>query len=201
MRNFVLSIVLIMVMPASIATAATVNLNGSGEAVGVSGLVVGSDTYDVAFSFSLSCIDVFSGCDNAGEDFTFSTSGGAATAVSALGDVLVAALNAGVYVGAGFQVTYLAPYETSGGFVDVSYVQVSHFGLPTNPAVATTSGTAFPLAQVLGGDVAYATFTTAVVPEPSVPVASPRGAALLAALLLTVAAWSIRWGRGQGSLG
>jgi hypothetical protein len=36
---------------------------------------------------------------------------------------------------------------------------------------------------------------------PAVPVASPRGAALLAALLLTVAAWSIRWGRGQGSLG
>lgn len=35
----------------------------------------------------------------------------------------------------------------------------------------------------------------------AVPVASPRGAALLAALLLAVAAWSIRSGRGQGRLG
>ncbi|MDG2335218.1 MAG: hypothetical protein P8Q97_13415 [Myxococcota bacterium] len=36
---------------------------------------------------------------------------------------------------------------------------------------------------------------------PAVPVASPRGAALLAAILLAVAAWSIRWGRGHGRLG
>ena len=35
----------------------------------------------------------------------------------------------------------------------------------------------------------------------AVPVASPWGAALLTALLLAVAVWSIRWGRGQGRLG
>ncbi len=66
-------------------SAAGLILDSSGQLQGATHVVVGADLYDVEF-LDTSCILAFSGCDNAVEDFAFTTVAQATSAAQALLD-------------------------------------------------------------------------------------------------------------------
>ena len=66
------------------APAATLNVSG-GQLLGASGVNVGGTLYDVQF-LDGTCVALFSGCDNAAEDFTFPVFADATAAAQALLD-------------------------------------------------------------------------------------------------------------------
>jgi hypothetical protein len=82
MRMFILSVVLFFV--AGAAQAATLNVV-AGELRGASGVDVGGTFYDVQF-LDGTCIDLFNGCDDNPDDFTFPISFLATLASQALLD-------------------------------------------------------------------------------------------------------------------
>jgi hypothetical protein len=69
----------------SSASAVSLQIDGAGLLTGATGVVVNGDTYSVTF-LDGSCISVFNGCDNAAEDFAFTTEALALSASQALLD-------------------------------------------------------------------------------------------------------------------
>ena len=67
------------------ANAVTLHVNANGTLTGASNVDVGGTLYDVQF-LDGSCVDVFTDCDNAAEDFVFTTSESAMSAAQALLD-------------------------------------------------------------------------------------------------------------------
>ena len=82
MRQFVLSIVLVLMVSGS-ASAASLNVVG-GQLLDASGVAVGGNLYDVQFMDG-TCIDLYDGCDEA-SDFTFTDFASASLAAQALLD-------------------------------------------------------------------------------------------------------------------
>lgn len=71
----------------SLAAAVTLETDANGQLVGVSGLQVDTELFDVVFVDD-SCINAFGGCNDAISDFTFQTLDDATAASSALLDAL-----------------------------------------------------------------------------------------------------------------
>jgi hypothetical protein len=67
------------------AQGVTLQINGSGILTGASDVDVGGTLYDVQF-LDGSCVSLFTGCDNATDDFAFTTSADALIAAQALLD-------------------------------------------------------------------------------------------------------------------
>ncbi len=75
--------------------AATLNVDGSGQLLGASGVNVGGTLYDVLFKDG-TCIAVFDGCDEV-SDFAFTTSSAAYAASQALLDQVFVDVSAGSF--------------------------------------------------------------------------------------------------------
>ena len=67
------------------ANAVTLHVNANGNLTGASNVDVGGTLYDVQF-LDGSCVSLFTGCDNAAEDFAFATGAHASAAAQALVD-------------------------------------------------------------------------------------------------------------------
>ena len=154
------------------AHAVTLQINGSGILTGASNVDVGGTLYDVQFVDG-SCVSLFTGCDNATDDFAFATQADALIAAQALFDQVftdtplgqfdsdVDLTNGCVNSGLGFCGVFI-PYALI-NFVDV--VDVENFFLedfdtvilgPTGPNDDTTPNPAFT----------FAVWSLASVPEP-----------------------------------
>jgi len=82
------ALLFLTIISPGLSVAAVMTFDGNNQVTGATGLVVGDlGTYDVAFTEG-SCINLFSGCDNAVEDFTFSTIEGARDAMKALAELI-----------------------------------------------------------------------------------------------------------------
>ena len=84
MRFSLVALILWLYAGVGVSFAATLNVDGSGQLLGASGVEVGGSFYDVLFVDG-SCIDLFNGCDEE-SDFTFQDSASATGAAQALLD-------------------------------------------------------------------------------------------------------------------
>lgn len=150
------------------AGAATLTTNGSNQLTGVTGLTVGSSTFDVTFTEG-TCAGVFSGCDSL-SDFTFQNQTDARTA----GTALLAAI-AGTSFDSAPGTTFgcigadtcfmFIPYALGGS----SFTASGPFNGPvsnSNSTDVTNSATTFDTTGVANQVWAVFSLSTAV-PEPS----------------------------------
>jgi hypothetical protein len=182
--RLILSGVLMMVfLPAAIAAAGTANLNGAGELVSVTGLVVGTETYDVTFDQG-TCIDVFTGCDSAVDDFAF-TGGAEAVAAAVAFAAFATAAGAPEVSGVGTAaVFFLLPYGLDEGefveFIIVTYA-------PLTGVVGVVGSATIPVGTDPGDIVGHegdGWLVFGPVPVPAVPSSGPLGLATLIFLML-----------------
>jgi hypothetical protein len=158
------------------AHAVTLHVDANGILTGASGVNVAATLYDVQF-LDGSCISLFTGCDNATDDFAFTTEAHALIAAQALldqvftdsplgqFDSVVDLTNGCTNSGQGFCGVFI-PYALSNVGVDVAdSVDAENFFLeeadrvlqgPIGPAFDTTPNPAF----------AFAVWSLASVPEP-----------------------------------
>ena len=155
------------------AQAVTLQINGDGILTGATDVDVGGTLYDVQF-LDGSCISLFTGCDNATDDFPFTTEADALIAAQALLDQVftdtplgqfdsdVDQTNGCTNSGLGFCGVFI-PYAFAQFGVDV--VEVENFFVefadviiqgPTDPTTDLTPNPAFT----------FAVWSLASVPEP-----------------------------------
>ena len=154
------------------ADAVTLHIDANGILTGASDVNVGGVLYDVQF-LDGSCISLFTGCDNATEDFAFTTEVDVLIAAQALLDQVLTDTPLGQFdsdvdqtngcnnSGAGF-CGIVIPYALSNEFVDVVEVdnffveEADHIGqYPAFPDFETISGPTFT----------YGVWSLASVPE------------------------------------
>jgi len=86
MRTKILGLLAVGLLAGPMAAhAVTLQINDSGILTGATGVEVGGTLYNVHF-LDGTCADLFNGCDNAADDFAFTTKGDAQTAAPALLD-------------------------------------------------------------------------------------------------------------------
>ena len=83
MNRFSAALTALAAIFASPAAAAVLQVNGSNQLTGATGVTVGGATYDVSFVDG-TCAGLFNGCDNAAQDFAFTTQADAQAAALAL---------------------------------------------------------------------------------------------------------------------
>ncbi len=160
--------ILAMFMAAPAVATATLTTNGSGQLTGVTGLTVGSSTYNVTFADG-TCPALFSGCD-AVTDFTFQNGTDATSAAAAL----IAAI-----VGSSFDT---APGTTFGCIGGESCDMLIPYGIPaagsfdargalnlagSNSTGITLTGNTALFDTSANNSQVFALFSIAAVPEPS----------------------------------
>jgi hypothetical protein len=161
----------VLAFAAAPAMAATLTTNGSNQLTGITGLTVGSSTYNVEFVDG-TCAAVFGGCDSL-SDFTFQNQPDAHTA----GDALLAAI-----VGSSFDTAPGTTFGCIGGASCFMLIPYGFDGLQVgsadaqgvfNGAASNSNATHFgvPPSTDLGTNntLVWARFTAAAgaVPEPS----------------------------------
>lgn len=190
MKNKWVSLVKSAVAVACLATASVnafampILVESGGQVVGIDGLMVGAETYDVQFVEG-SCDSLFSGCDQS--LFTFTTQ---ARAMDAAGSILSAFAGTPVdrfpELQLGIELQFLGvtfiPYATSSGGLVVTVVEAANAGAFLTATDAVSSGTPIPSSQdtSLSSSRVYATFLLAT-PDDA-PPAIPTPASLLLAL-------------------
>jgi hypothetical protein len=165
--------------------SATLIIDGGGQVVGATGVIVGGSSYDVEF-LEGTCVALYNGCDEA-SDFTFTTESAATLASQALLDQVFLDGGLGNFdtdvdltfgcTGSTPHCDAITPFAVGGSFVT--------FGTAKNEEVAAdlvvASDTLARTSNVLFTDnVVYAAWS--LVPE-SVPYLSPFALATLCTLL------------------
>ncbi len=119
------------IMAATMASAAVLDFNGSGQLTGATGVDVDGTLYDVAFVDG-TCANLFNGCDNPMDDFVFLTQALADSASQAL-------LNQVLFDGA------MGNFRSQPELV---------FGIdPFNPAAPNNTGSVITAYEINGGAV------------------------------------------------
>jgi len=155
------------------ARAVSLQIDGSGFLTGATGVNVGGTLYDVQF-LDGSCISLFTGCDNATDDFAFTTGADAVLAAQALLDQVFRNTSSGQFgtvpgltngcnnSGLGFCGVWI-PYALIDSVVDVVDAENSPLDefdriilLPITADLDTTPNPAFT----------FAVWSVASVPEP-----------------------------------
>ena len=85
LRTLIIAAALTLVLPQTAKAAPVLDVSPSGILLGATGVDVGGTLFDVQF-IGGTCIARFSGCDNAADDFAFTTEADAVVAASALLD-------------------------------------------------------------------------------------------------------------------
>lgn len=190
-RTLLLS--LVVAFGATGASAATLNVDGSGKLLGAFNVDVGGQSYDVQF-LDGTCIDLFSGCDES-SDFTFQTPAAASAASQALLNqvFLNDALGAfdsdpSLTFGCSSSVSCFVPtpYGLGFGYL-VTTDRASNFsGATVDTRAATLYDPTLSTANASG--LVYAIWTPAtVVPEPGTGLLVAAGLAVLSARRRSVA--------------
>jgi PEP-CTERM motif len=152
------------------AQAVTLQINGSGILTGASDVDVGGTLYDVQF-LDGSCVSLFTGCDNATDDFAFTTLADALIAAQALLDQVFTDTILGQFdthpeltngcTLPGF-CDAITPYAISNGFVPMVFAENFFFG--DDEVIDVLGDRTFDTTE--NGAFTFAVWSLASVPEP-----------------------------------
>ena len=179
LRTLIIAAALALVLPQTAKAAPVLDVSPSGLLLGATGVDVGGTLFDVQFRGG-TCIDRFSGCDNAADDFAFTTEADAVVAASALLDSVLLDgplgdfdSNAALTNGCGAFCSIFVPFATDG----IEFTAIVAFNDDDEANDEVRPPSSLPIDLNLGPiDVAtFAVFT----PSQAVNVPAPASLGLL----------------------